>query len=127
MKKAIRFLLKGLAMLVFVGVINVYLRMLASHVTSDQNRYVESERGQKPHKSPPSLLYRKSNNSLIKTPFEERDMLDEHGNQFIIIIWIKRSGKPENQGGKQIRMYVWATSVVKLSSLVHSPLSLRMQ
>ena len=128
MKKAIRFFLKSLVVLIVAGVLySIHLQRLASHVPSGQQALkVRVERGQRNEPLPlseekPSLLRIPLLNQAptYKSTFTERDMLDEHGNRFTIVIWINHPGKPgylanpkECLGNISCQV-VYASSIVK--------------
>ena len=105
MKKGVRFIIKGLVALVFAGVLySVHLQMTASHMTrshkaSNQKSKLDMQRlkiDEHQHKDKHPKSATNPQNTLLhnNAPFEERDMLDEHGNRFKIMIWIRHPGAP---------------------------------
>ena len=94
MRKGLPFVIKGLSVLLVAGVMySIHLQMLTSHVTKEQRKIVETKRNNK-LPQPPPMERLSLNSSLQKDSFEERDMLDEHGNPFTIILWISHRGTP---------------------------------
>ena len=104
-KKGVRLIIKSLAVLVFVGVLySIHLQMIANQVIGDPALMRKSEQ-EFQLKEPNVIEIEDQVHDQIDLPsvddsqindftFEERDMLDENGRQFKIIVWIKHVGKP---------------------------------